>query len=72
MINETLTRRDATKIATALTESPIGPELLGDYFTKIVAQNNKEAAQEVAEEEVESSINNMSAADIISNFRNKQ
>jgi len=71
MINETLTRGDATKIATALTESPIGPELLGDYFTKIVAQNNKEASQEVAEEEVESSINNMSAAEIINNFRNK-
>ena len=65
-INETLTPKDARKIAAALADSSIGPELLGDYLTRVVKQNNQKAAGESIGE-----MAGMSAADIIKNFRNK-
>lgn len=66
MINETLTKPDMSKIATALAESDMGAEVIGKYFVDIVKQNFAKAAGKSTGE-----MANMSAADIIKNFRNK-
>ena len=72
MINETLTSSDAKKIASSLAEEgnqELAQELLTDYFTKIVSQNNKEAAGVEAGTKTTKA---MTPAELIKKYRNKQ
>ena len=67
-INETLTGADRKKIAVGLIDNPeVAQELLEEYFTRIIEQNNSEAS---GKEGVSESAG-MSPSDLIEKYRNK-